>query len=83
VAAGARPRSAGSGGAESDVIAGTDDLSETGAWQANTAGSWFCVGGSQLGFEHRARALGQSPVCTINNDDQDGHLKLTSRHVDQ
>jgi hypothetical protein len=72
-AAGPTPIS-GAGGAESDVSAGTYNLSET-TLAGYTAGAWSCVGGSQNGASVTL-ALGESSTCTINNNDNTAHLKL-------
>jgi hypothetical protein len=72
-AAGPTPIS-GAGGAESDVDAGSYNLSETNL-AGYTAGSWSCVGGTQNGSSV-SLAIGQSATCTITNDDQKAHLTL-------
>jgi hypothetical protein len=64
----------GAGGAESDVNAGTYDLSETGP-DGYSAGDWLCDGGSQDGASVTL-APGESATCTIDNDDRTAHLKL-------
>jgi hypothetical protein len=72
-AAGPTPIS-GAGGAESDVNAGTYNLSETSV-TGYTAGNWSCVGGTQNGASVTL-ALGQSATCTITNDDQAATLHV-------
>ena len=72
-AAGPAPIS-GAGGAESDVNAGTYTLSETGP-AAGTARRVTTVGC------RRSRWLWARATCTIVNDDQQGHLKLVKKVV--
>ena len=57
----------GPGGFSSNVDAGSYILSETNV-PGYTAGSWSCVGGTQTGASVTL-VLGDSAVCTINNDD--------------
>ena len=66
-AAGPTPIS-GAGGAESDVNAGTYNLSETNV-AGYTAGNWSCVGGTFTAPNKVVLALNESATCTINNDD--------------
>ena len=66
-AAGPTPIS-GAGGVASDVNAGTYALSESTGPAGYTAGSWDCVGGTQSGSSVTL-ALGESAICTINNND--------------
>jgi hypothetical protein len=70
-AAGPTPLS-GAGGAESDVNAGTYNLSETNV-AGYSASAWVCVGGTQNG-SNITLGLGQSATCTITNDDQPGTI---------
>ncbi len=60
---------------ESDVNAGVYNLSETGGPSGYTAGTWSCVGGTQTGASVTLD-LGESAVCTIDNDDNTPKLKL-------
>ena len=64
----------GAGGVESDVNAGSYDLSETSV-SGYTASAWSCTGGTQ-NDANITLALGESATCTITNNDQTAHLKL-------
>src|SRR5262249_29634262 len=74
-AAGPTPVS-GNGGTDSDVNAGTYTLSET-YLPGYTPGAWSCTGGTFTAPNKIALGLAQSATCTINNDDQTAHLKLS------
>jgi Prealbumin-like fold domain len=69
----------GAGGAESDVNAGSYDLSETNV-AGYSASAWSCVGGSQNNASVTL-ALGESATCTITNNDQTAHLKLVKQVI--
>src|SRR5207249_2632964 len=64
----------GSGGAESDVKAGSYSLPDASPLGYG-AGAWTCVGGTQTGASVTL-GPGQSAVCTIINVAQKAHLKL-------
>jgi CSLREA domain-containing protein len=60
---------------ESDVNAGTYNLSETGPAGYN-ASDWVCEGGSQIDGDTVELGLGDAATCTITNDDQPTKVTL-------
>ncbi|EWT03680.1 hypothetical protein N865_08770 [Intrasporangium oryzae NRRL B-24470] len=69
----------GKGIAESDVNAGAYLLSEAGP-AGYTGGAWSCTGGTQNGSSITL-AVGESAVCTIDNNDKTAHLTLVKEVV--
>ena len=72
----------GAGYAESDVNAGTYDLSET-ILPGYTASDWECTGGTQgtQNLDQITLALGESASCVITNDDIPPMLTLVKKVI--
>jgi hypothetical protein len=75
-AAGPTPLSGAGGVVATPVNAGDYTLSEAGGPTGYSAGAWNCTVGS-LNGDVLTLALGETSICTINNDDEAARLDLT------